>query len=282
MSNESGLLYVVATPIGNLDDISTRARQILGEVDLIAAEDTRHSKKLLSHLGLSTSMQAYHDHNERSMAPRLVEKLLAGNNLALISDAGTPLLNDPGFHLVKLAHQNRIRVIPVPGPSALVSALSVAGLGTEGFIFDGFLPEKQRARRTHLESLQSETRTLAFYEAPHRIRACLQDCLEVFGAQRRACIAREISKRYETVRTESLSALLEWLDGDAQQLKGEFVLLIEGCREKSVPDNSEGKRVLEILLGKMSVSDAAAMAAEISGLKKNELYKLALEIKGDG
>ena len=273
---------MVATPIGNLDDISMRARRILEEVDVIAAEDTRHSKTLLSHLGLSTTMQAYHDHNERSMAPRLIEQLLAGKNLALISDAGTPLINDPGFHLVKLAHQNQIKVIPVPGPSALISALSVAGLSAERFVFEGFLPEKQQARRTRLQSLNSETRTLAFYEAPHRIRACLQDCLDVFGGERRACVAREISKRYETVRTARLSELLSWLDTDSQQLKGEFVLLIEGCSEKSAPDKDEAIHVLKILLEKMSVSEAAATAAEITGLKKNELYREALEIKESG
>ncbi|NKB38930.1 MAG: 16S rRNA (cytidine(1402)-2'-O)-methyltransferase [Gammaproteobacteria bacterium] len=276
MSNESGELYVVATPIGNLGDISERAREVLKHADLIAAEDTRHSKKLLSHLSISTPMQSYHEHNERSSAAKFLRYLEEGKSIALISDAGTPLLNDPGFQLLKLAHEHHIKVIPVPGPSALVSALSVAGLSADRFVFDGFLPEKQQARIKRLQSLTSESRTIVFYETPHRIKACLNDCLQVFGAERQVCIAREISKYYETIRKDSLPALLGWIEADQQQLKGEFVLVIEGADGHALNESDEGVRVLKILLQSLSVSEAAAMAAEITGIKKNELYKTAL------
>ena len=278
MSNESGVLYVVATPIGNLGDISERARDVLNHADLIAAEDTRHSKKLLSHLGISTPMQAYHDHNERSSAPKLLHYLEQGKSIALISDAGTPLINDPGFQLLKLAHQQDIKVVPVPGPCALVSALSVAGLRADGFVFDGFLPDKQQARIKRLQSLSTETRTLVFYETPHRIQACLNDCLQVFGAERQVCLAREISKYYETIRKDRLAELVNWIAADEQQLKGEFVLMIEGADEQDSGELEEGIRVLKILLRSLSVSEAAAMASEITGMKKNELYKAALSL----
>ncbi len=279
MSNESGVLYVVATPIGNLGDISERARDVLKNADLIAAEDTRHSKKLLSHLSISTPLQAYHDHNERSSAAKFLRYLEEGKSIALISDAGTPLLNDPGFQLLKLAHQQHIKVVPVPGPSALVSALSVAGLSADRFVFDGFLPDKQQARIKRLQSLSSEPRTLVFYEAPHRIQACLSDCLQVFGTDRQVCIAREISKYYETIRKDKLPALISWIEADEQQLKGEFVVVIEGADARDLNDMTEGIRVLKILLQSLSVSEAAAMAAEITGMKKNELYKSALSLK---
>jgi 16S rRNA (cytidine1402-2'-O)-methyltransferase len=279
VSNQSGVLYVVATPIGNLEDISERARRILAEVDLVAAEDTRHSKKLLTHLDVSTPMRAYHDHNEHRVSASIIEMLLQGKNIALISDAGTPLIHDPGYELVQQAHQESIKVVPIPGPSALISALSVAGLSSDRFIFEGFVPEKQVARRKHLQSLSAEIRTLVFYEAPHRIKAFIDDSVMAFGKDRQACLARELSKLYETVNQDTLGNLQLWLSEDEVQSKGEFVVVIRGAENVPNCDESEATRIMQILLQSVSLKQAAAMGAEISGLKKNDLYKLALDLK---
>lgn len=279
MSNQSGVLFVVATPIGNLEDISERARRILGEVDLIAAEDTRHSRKLLRHLGIDTPMCAYHDHNERSAAAGLVEQLLLGRNIALISDAGTPLLQDPGYQLVTLAHEQGIRLVPIPGPAALITALSVAGLTTTSFVFEGFLPEKALARRKKLQQLSLDTRTMVFYEAPHRIVALISDCTEVLGGDRQACVARELSKVYETVKKGSLRELGEWLHEDANRCRGEFVVLVEGNAAAPVADEAEAMRILDLLLQALPLKKATGLAAEITGLKKNHLYKLAISLQ---
>lgn len=279
VSNQSGVLYVVATPIGNLEDMTERARRVLTEVDLIAAEDTRHSRKLLLHLGINTPMCAYHDHNEQRTAAGLIEQIRRGRNVALIADAGTPLIHDPGYQLVKLAHEQGIKLVPVPGASAVITALSIAGLATDRFVFEGFLPEKQQARRNRLQALARETRTLVFYEAPHRIVAFMQDITETFGADRQACIARELSKYYETIRNDTLGALLVWLQGEKTQQKGEFVVMVQGNCAESGPDAGEATRILKILLQACPVKQAAALAAEITGGKKNELYKLALGVK---
>lgn len=279
MSNQSGVLYVVATPIGNLEDMTERARRVLTEVDLIAAEDTRHSKKLLLHLGINTPMCAYHDHNEHRIAAGIIEQINAGRNVALISDAGTPLIHDPGYQLVKLAHEHGIKLVPVPGASAVITALSIAGLATDRFVFEGFLPEKQQARRNRLQQLAGETRTLVFYEAPHRIVAFMQDITETFAADRQACIARELSKYYETIKNDTLGTLLIWLQGEKTQQKGEFVIVVQGNCEVSGPDEGEATRILKILLQACPVKQAAALAAEITGGKKNEFYKLALGLK---
>ena len=279
MSNQSGVLYVVATPIGNLEDISERARRILAEVDLIAAEDTRHSKKLLSHLGVTTTMLAYHDHNEHRVSADIIDMLKRGKNLALISDAGTPLIHDPGYELVQQAHRDGIKVVPIPGPSALTTALSVAGLSSESFIFEGFVPEKQVARHKHLQSLSAETRTMVFYEAPHRIKAFIDDSAMAFGEDRQACIARELSKLYETINQDTLGNLQLWLLEDDEQRRGEFVVVIRGAENAPQTGESEAIRIMQILLQSVSVKQAAAMAAEITGLKKNDLYKLALDLK---
>ncbi len=279
MSNQSGVLFVVATPIGNLEDMTERARRILAEVDLIAAEDTRHSKKLLVHLGVNTPMCAYHDHNERKIAAGIIDQIKQGQNIAMISDAGTPLINDPGYHLVKMAHENALKVIPIPGASAAIAALSVSGLATDSFIFEGFLPDKQIARRKHLQKLLKETRTLVFYESPHRICAFIEDCAAIFGEDRQACIAREISKYYETIRNDSLGKLIKWLKEEENQRKGEFVVIVQGNSDAVEVGEEEAIRILEILLKDNSLKQACALTAEITGLKKNALYKMALKLQ---
>ena len=281
MSNQYGELYIVATPIGNLGDISERARQVLTDVDLIAAEDTRHSRKLLSHYGINTRMVSYHDHNEDRAALNLLEKLSAGMNIALISDAGTPLINDPGYHLVKNAKDRGIRVIPIPGPSALVAALSASGLATDRFVFEGFLPEKKQARINRLTAIEQEKRTLVFYEAPHRILALVEDCVNVLGADRTMCVARELSKVYETIRTDSSGEILNWLKSDKASCKGEFVVCIEGNSASVSPQEAELKKMLSVLMASTGLNEAVKIAVELSGEKKNTLYSLALELKKD-
>ncbi len=270
-------LYVVATPIGNLDDMSVRAVSILGEVDLILAEDSRHSSKLLQHFGIHTPVQAFHEHNEQKLVAKIIERLKAGQSIALISDAGTPLINDPGYQLVVAAHEQCIRVIPVPGPSASISALSVSGLPSDRFVYEGFLPNKNAARQKRLAELAGEQRTLIFYEVPHRICACLQDMIDVFGSDRIATLAKEITKHYETIRKDSLAGALHWLEEDPVRQKGEFVLVIHGATEDAV-EEKEAIRVLKILLRSLPVKAAASAAAEILNDNKNRLYQLALTI----
>jgi len=277
-----GVLYVVATPIGNLEDISARASRILAEAGLILAEDTRHSKKLLNHLGISAPMQSCHDYNEREISGNILKRLQAGEIIALITDAGTPLISDPGFHLIKLVHENNIRVVPVPGACALITALSAAGLPTDRFVFEGFPPERQTARRKLLASLAAETRTMIFYESPHRIIDFLTDAISVFGQDRQVSLGRELTKKYETISLGSLNTLLQQLQNDENQRKGEFVVILRGitCVEKA--DHREAERILGILLNhSVSVREASAIAAEISGGKKNELYKRALALRNN-
>jgi len=271
-------LYVVATPIGNLEDMSARAVRILNEVDLILAEDSRHSAKLLQHFAISTPVQAFHEHNEQRLEPKLLEKLKSSQSIALISDAGTPLINDPGYQLVAAAHEQGIRVIPVPGPSALISALSVSGLPSDRFVYEGFLPNKQVARNKRLAELANEQRTLIFYEVPHRICACLQDMIDVFGSGRIATLAKEITKHFETIRKDSLTEILIWVQEDPVHQKGEFVLIVHGNTQNTV-EELEASRVLKILLRSLSVKEAASTAAEILNGNKNRLYQLALTIK---
>ena len=279
MSTEHGKLYVVATPIGNLDDISPRAGRVLAQAKVIAAEDTRHSARLLQHLGVSTELLACHDHNERAVADVLIARLLRGDDIALISDAGTPLLNDPGYRLVSQAHAHGIEVIAIPGPSAITAALSVCGLPVNRFAFEGFLPEKKAARLAQLQQLAREERTLVFFETPHRIEGALQDLVTAFGSERRATIARELTKRFETVRRDTLGGLLEWIRADAEQLHGEFVIVVEGAVVTPGPDDPELQRMLGTLLKHLSVKDAAAVAAELTGRNRNELYKIALSMR---
>ncbi|MBI1732217.1 MAG: 16S rRNA (cytidine(1402)-2'-O)-methyltransferase [Gammaproteobacteria bacterium] len=279
VSTKPGKLFVVATPIGNLDDISVRAGRVLALVAVIAAEDTRRSGLLLQHLGINTPLAALHDHNERAVAPALLQRLLDGEDIALISDAGTPLLSDPGYRLVSGAHENGIEVVPVPGPSAITAALSVCGLPVHRFAFEGYLPERVAARRALLQQLARESRTLIFFETPHRIDAALQDLIMAFGSGRRATIARELTKRFETVRRDELGALARWFGADPVQHRGEFVIVVEGAGTDPGGDDAELARMLGILLAHLSVKDTAAVAAEFTGRNRNELYKLALKLK---
>ncbi len=278
MSIQTGTLYVVATPIGNLEDLSTRASRILSEVDLIAAEDTRHSRKLLSYLGITTPLKSYHDYNERKSVPALLRYLKQGEDLALITDAGTPLISDPGYHLVQAAQVEGIRIVPVPGPSALIGTLSVAGLPTDKFIFEGFVSAKREERKKQLSALEAETRTMVFYEAPHRILDFLADAVVVFGEERLAVVARELTKKYETIYRDTLGNLFDYLRNNKMQRKGEFVVVIRGTAAERHADDLENERILKILLTHLSVKEAAVVAAEITGGRKNELYKLALNL----
>ena len=273
-----GSLYVVATPIGNLDDISARALKVLRDVSLIAAEDTRHSLRLMQHFGISTPLGACHEHNERDEGSRFIQRLLAGEDVALISDAGTPLISDPGYHLVRQARAAGIKVVPVPGACALIAALSAAGLPSDRFIFEGFLPAKAVGRRSRLQLLKEEPRTLIFYEAPHRILETVAALAQVFGAGRTLVLARELTKLFETIHSCSLGDALHWLQADANRQRGEFVLLLSAA----VPDadNGEGERVLRLLLADgLPVKQAAKLAHAISGAGKNAMYELALSVR---
>ncbi len=283
MSHPSGCLYVVATPIGNLEDLSARARRILGEVDLIAAEDTRHSARLLQHLGLGTRMLSLHQHNESAQTAELLERLQRGQRIALISDAGTPLLSDPGFELVRAARAAGLPVFAVPGPSALVAALSVAGLPADRFVFEGFLPHKTVARRRVLEGLARETRTVVCYESSHRIAEALQDVMAVLGSERRIALARELTKIHEQVVAGTALEVRDWLAADANHSLGEFVLLIAAAPQEREPERISVTvdELLRALLGAMGVSEAARVAAGLSGLKKNALYERALRLQAE-
>jgi len=272
----AGNLYIVATPIGNLGDISERAVEILKQVDLIAAEDTRHSKTLLDRFAISTKVRAYHEHNEDQLTSKLIEQLIGGESIALISDAGTPLINDPGYKLVAAAHDNGIQVVPIPGPSAIITALSASGLPTNKFIFEGYLPAKSEARKKCLLELMSESRTLIFYEAPHRILETMQAMQDVFGSERRVTIGRELTKQFEQIVRDSVSEINAKLENGEIKIKGEFVVILEGAQEVSVAD-TEVLRINQILSEKLSPKDAAGLTAKITGKKKNEVYKLTLE-----
>lgn len=269
-------LYVVATPIGNLADMVPRAVDVLQSVDLIAAEDTRHSKRLLQHFNILTPVVAYHDHTAKKSVESLINSLLAGQSVALISDAGTPLISDPGYRIVSSALDAGIRVVPVPGASAAITALSVAGLPSDRFVFEGFLPAKQVARLKHLQKLQDETRTLIFYEAPHRLLSTLQDMTQVFGHMREAVLARELTKAFETVKRTTLSDLCDWVQADSNQQRGECVVLVRGASAEAC-DDLEARRVLDILLEQLPLKQASALAARITGAKKNQLYQYGLQ-----
>ncbi len=281
MSFKKGSLYIVATPIGNMGDMTERAQNTLTDVDVIAVEDTRRSGQLLRNFEISTPMIAVHEHNERQICDSLLDRIEKGESIALISDAGTPLLSDPGYFLVNQARERGISVVPIPGVSAVITALSVAGLPTDRFVFEGFLPAKSAARQQKLENLKDDARTVIFYEAPHRIVEMLKDCQLVFGGQRKVVLARELTKTFETIHGDVLEALIPWVEADENQRKGEFVVLIQGAaaREDTGID-AESERILLILLKDLPVKQAAALAANITGLKKNALYQFALELKG--
>ncbi len=281
MSIEKGLLYVVATPIGNRRDLSARAVDILRSVDLIAAEDTRHSRPLLRHFGIETALVALHEHNEREVMQRILGQLRDGRSVALISDAGTPLISDPGFPLVRECHWQGIRVSPIPGPSAAICALSAAGLPSDRFRFEGFLPRTRAARRERLQALRRETCTLVFYESNHRVAESLQDMRSVLGAGRPALLARELTKLHETLISAPLEELLLQVEADPMQRKGEIVLLVAGAEPGADAGQAvETRRILEVLLQELPVRQAAALAARITGEKKNRLYQEALALRG--
>lgn len=275
---EKGALYVVATPIGNLGDLSHRAIEVLHGVTVIAAEDTRHTRRLLQQYEISTDCLALHEHNESKVTASLLLRMQQGDSIALVSDAGTPLLSDPGYHLVREATTVGLRVIPVPGPSAIMAALSAAGLPTDRFCFEGFLPNKSVARCHRLDALRQVPVTLVFFEAPHRILATLADMRSIFGADRQAVMARELTKTFETFLRGSLEEIYQQVNGDQNQQKGEIVMLVHGARpvERSELD-PETERVLNTLLRDLPVKQAAALTAEITGVKKNLLYQQAIK-----
>ena len=280
VSIEPGVLYVVATPIGNLEDMSPRGVRILREVDRIAAEDTRHSRQLLAHFGIDTPMVSLHEHNERTRVQGLLAELRIGKSIALISDAGTPLISDPGYQLVKSVRAEGLRVTPIPGPSSLLAALSVAGLPTDRFVFEGFLPAKTGARQARLENLKQETRTLVFFEAGHRIQDSLAAMAAAFGGDREAVVARELTKVFEEVQSDALLRLCEWIAAGDNHRRGEFVVLVRGAPEPTeAAIGPEARRLLTVLLEELPIKKAAALAAKLSGLPKNALYALALELK---
>jgi len=282
-SIKKGILYVVATPIGNLKDITLRAVDILRSVDLIAAEDTRHSAHLLKHYAITTKCLAYHEHNEQSAATKLLQRLEEGESIALISDAGTPGISDPGTILVSKARAAGYRVEPIPGPNAAIAALSAAGAAIPHFLFYGFLPPKGEARRRALGTLSTLPYWLVFYESPHRIKPCLADLATVLGGQRPIAIARELTKTFEDFHTTSLDEAIIWIEADSHRQKGEFVLLVAGKEE--TPDTGESestRRLLGILCQELPTKQAARLAAEITGEKKNALYQIALQLKSTG
>ncbi len=272
-------LYVVATPIGNLEDISARALRVLREVDVIAAEDTRHTQKLLSAHGIHTAVVACHEHNEATAAPALIARINAGESVALVSDAGTPLVSDPGYRVVSEAVAAGVTVVPIPGPSAITAALSAAGLPTDRFAFEGFLPAKQSQRRTALEGLSREVRTLVFYEAPHRIDALVADIADLMGADRRIAVARELTKRFEQVWTGTAAEATAAIDSGDLPSKGEFVVVVEGAPQSAGETDDESRRVMQLLLQELAPSKAAALAAEILGQPRKALYDIALQMK---
>ena len=279
--SKAGTLYVVSTPIGNLDDITIRGINQLKSVDAIACEDKRHSKALLQHLGIDKPLLAYHDHSTAREAGAILARLERGESIALVSDAGTPLVADPGYRLLQQLFEKEIPVAPVPGVSACITALSVSGLATDRFSFEGFLPAKKEARCKSLQALSGDPRTLVFYESPHRIQDTLNDAASVFGEGRKACVAREITKRFETFLRGSLSEIVKVLQSDANQRKGEFVLIIEGAQKAAQSDLAleQAKNMLPVLLEAMPLKQASALAAKLTGAKKNGVYQLALSMK---
>lgn len=275
---ESGL-YVVATPIGNFGDMSQRALEVLRQVDLVAAEDTRHSRRLLQHFGIETRLIAYHDHSDERAMRRIRECLEAGKSVALISDAGTPLVSDPGYRLVRYVQDQGRKVWPIPGACAAVAALSAAGLPTDRFLFEGFLPAKPGARENRLQALRAESATLVFYEAPHRIADTLEALVEVFGPAREAALAREVTKLYETIRRAPLSVLAQYVRDDSNQQKGEIVLLVAGAPRDDSQLDAGVVSLLVRLAQELPARRAAAVVAEHTGLRKKQLYDYLLSQK---
>ncbi|EFM89477.1 uroporphyrin-III C/tetrapyrrole methyltransferase [Actinobacillus pleuropneumoniae] len=283
MKNEqNGTLYIVATPIGNLGDITQRALDTFAQVDLIAAEDTRHSGLLLSHYGIKKPFFALHDHNEQQKAAVLVEKLQQGLNIALISDAGTPLISDPGFHLVRHCRQAGVKVVPLPGACAAITALCASGIASDRFCFEGFLPAKTKSRCDKLAEVADESRTLIFYESTHRILDTLEDMQKMLGADRYVVMAREITKTWETIHGDTLANLIAWLNEDSNRIKGEIVLVVEGKPEQADEAfSAQAVKLLGLLCQELPLKKAAAIVAETFGYKKNALYQYSLEYLSD-
>lgn len=279
MNDSTGILYIVATPIGNLQDMTQRALETFAQVDLIAAEDTRHSGLLLSHYGIKKPFFALHDHNEQEKAHILVEKLKQGIDIALISDAGTPLISDPGFHLVRQCREAGIRVVPLPGACAAVTALCAAGIASDRFCFEGFLPAKSKARKDKLQNLAEEDRTLIFYESTHRILDMLDDLQTIFGADRYVVLAREITKTWETICGDKVQSLRRWLSDDSNRTKGEMVVIVEGKPKSDEAEefSPQAVKALELIAKALPLKKAAAIVAELYGYKKNALYQFGLE-----
>jgi len=274
-----GTLFIVSTPIGNLDDITFRAVEILKSVDIVLAEDTRHSKKLLLHLDISKPMRAFHEHNEREKTKDIIDELHSGKSIALISDSGTPLISDPGYSLVAQAKKEGLRVIPIPGVSALITALSVSGLACDSFTFFGFLPSKKTARIKLLKTLLNETVTSIFYESPKRILATLSDMYVIFGSSRKVCLAKELTKVFETVQTDSIPNLIKYLSADENNQKGEFVILISANDKIDLAEaETQLDSLLPILCAEMGASKAAKLAAKITGIDKKKCYKKAIDL----
>lgn len=279
-SNRTGVLTIVATPIGNLNDMVPRAVQTLHSVSLIACEDTRHSKKLLNHFNIDKPCVAYHDHGDRQMLEKLLLRLEKGEDIALISDAGTPLISDPGYRIVAEARARGITVLPIPGACAAIAALSVSGLPTDRFFFGGFLPAKTAQRKTALDKYKSAPETLVFYEAPHRILETVVDMIEVFGQHRQGFLAREISKAFETFLQGSLEQLQQQIAVDSNQQRGEIVLVIAGAEEKTASTSVSSEKVLKLLLKELPASKAASLTAKICGADKKAMYQVALQLQG--
>lgn len=281
MSDRSGRLFIVATPIGNLEDISRRALDVLASVDVILAEDTRHSGRLLRRYGIKTRVRAFHEHNEAEVNEAVIARLEDGLDAALISDAGTPLVSDPGYQLVRSAHEHGVQVIPIPGPSAVLAALSASGLATDRFRFEGFLPSRREARRRRLTAVADAPETLVILESPHRVLASLGDMAEIFGSEREGAIAKELTKVFETVRRDSLTGLQRWLEADPARQKGEFVIVVAGAAGHET-EAGEPQALLSALLSELPLKTAVRLTADISGMSRNRLYALALELRGEG
>jgi len=275
------ILYIVATPIGNLNDISLRALDILKKVDFIACEDTRHTKLLLAHHGISTPVFSYHEHNEQKSADKIINLLTANKSIALVSDAGTPLISDPGYFLVHRAHELHIKISPIPGTCAAIAALSASGLPSDKFIFEGFLPAKTTARQNRLSELKTESRTLIFYEAPHRIEETIADLVLMFGETREAIICRELTKTFETLHKASLKKLSEWLLLSDDNRKGEFVVVVAGMpeTEKEEVNQTQAKLLVEKLIVDLPLKKSVQISSELFHVSKNSLYQWALTLK---
>ncbi|MFP1806695.1 16S rRNA (cytidine(1402)-2'-O)-methyltransferase [Lonsdalea quercina] len=274
-------LYIVPTPIGNLGDITQRALDVLKSVDLIAAEDTRHTGLLLQHFAINARLFALHDHNEQQKAEQLLSRLQSGMSVALVSDAGTPLINDPGYHVVRLCREAGVRVVPLPGACAAIAALSAAGLASDRFCYEGFLPAKTKARKDTLQAMLEEPRTLIYYESTHRLLDSLRDMVAVLGPQRYVVLARELTKTWESIYGAPVAELLAWVEEDDNRSKGEMVLIVEGYHRDDSALPAEALRTLALLQAELPLKKAAALAAEIHGVKKNALYRHALEQDGE-